>query len=720
MADATIVASSTALGSADALKDGNTATFWGSDASSVAYLNFDLSKPKKVEELVITADLLPARAPSKFVLSASSTGAFAGEQVVALAVTGAKAWTAGEKRPYPVAAGDAYRYFRLTMTDSQAGQGSYRLADVSLAQPDYGVLRVARHSGARRRYAPTQSDGDTTFDTDSWLLSARGRYVKDFSGNDVENFGMDGRMEGGDQPPCYPVMETAKVNIQSLDRLLGRPQGLITVGFNGDYVAGNRNDSDIYLNLLGPDVQLNVTGQSTTSGGLAQPNSLAVALSRKVGIVGGQRKSRDNLGTAKGPLNLLDMPSGRNVVSLLGPDQSPYSFKQAQDGLFDPKEFLGGLTKARLLELVPLEEVLKVVRIDLAPELVERIGFGGLGAATEEAALKQIKDFLFSTANGPSFASRLLERLKEVHDTISQPIPDPSRRSTIYVKDVYPELEGRFEAFRESVETGFAAIAGATTLAQVTDEISDIVILGRPLAAELERILRDPVPPVVKDLIKDFENAWLSLRDLVNADFIKIGRDLAGALVSTSIKSICEEIDHSGLAELLLGADPGVTCEQILADPHDALERINRSLFDRILAEPLQTMLAQLLRYQSEATAKLAWAERKITGAIFSAIVNASDSLRAELEAPVNPDTDPDNILALPARTELRNAIASASKVAMAPILAGKNNATRLEEVRAALKASQAALPDALGVVEAGVRTAVDAQKQAFKAKDSG
>jgi hypothetical protein len=79
-----------------------------------------------------------------------------------------------------------------------------------------------------RRYAPTDTDGDTTFDTDSWLLSAREPVVKDPQGKDVEDFLMDGRMEAGDQPPCYPVMESAKLNIQTLDRLLGRASGRTT------------------------------------------------------------------------------------------------------------------------------------------------------------------------------------------------------------------------------------------------------------------------------------------------------------------------------------------------------------------------------------------------------------------------------------------------------------------------------------------------------------
>src|SRR5439155_24256302 len=124
-----------------------------------------------------------------------------------------------------------------------------------------GTLRIARHGGARRRYAPTETDGDTTFDTDSWIMSATGTLgTNSLSGQEgKESFLMDGRMEGGDQPPCYPVVEEARINVQSLDRLVGRPQGLIRVAFNREYVAGgfgSNNPTEIYLNLLGPDIQL--------------------------------------------------------------------------------------------------------------------------------------------------------------------------------------------------------------------------------------------------------------------------------------------------------------------------------------------------------------------------------------------------------------------------------------------------------------------------------
>src|SRR5262249_34839031 len=110
---------------------------------------------------------------------------------------------------------------------------------------DRGWLRQARVGGARREYAAPVTQGDTSFDTDSWRLSTRGLLQATGDNDEVEGFRMDGRMEGADQPPFYPVVESALVNLQSIERLLGRPLGLVRVGYSPTYV---RHGFDTSLN----------------------------------------------------------------------------------------------------------------------------------------------------------------------------------------------------------------------------------------------------------------------------------------------------------------------------------------------------------------------------------------------------------------------------------------------------------------------------------------
>src|SRR5207248_1485716 len=120
--------------------------------------------------------------------------------------------------------------------------------------------------------------------------------------------------------------------------------------------------------------------------------------------------------------------------------------------------------------------------------------------------------------------------------------------------------------------------------------------------------------------------------------------------------------------------------------------------------------------YESQVTAKLIWAEQAISQAVLAIIVRASEQLRNQLIQP-NDDSDPNNILARPAREAMRDAVMKSSSLAVAPILAGKVNATSIEDVRAALESSAASLPAAIAQVRAGINIAIDSQRGAFQAR---
>lgn len=132
---ATLTASSTAAGSVNNLDDENSSTYWRSDATTTQTIDIDHGSAKTIYDIWISAAntaALADDAPNEFTLKGSATGAFAGEETTILSVTGEPNWSANEKRKYRITTPGSYRYYRLTMTDSQAGVGAYTISELSM------------------------------------------------------------------------------------------------------------------------------------------------------------------------------------------------------------------------------------------------------------------------------------------------------------------------------------------------------------------------------------------------------------------------------------------------------------------------------------------------------------------------------------------------------------------------------------------------------------
>lgn len=130
---ATLTASSTAVGSIANIDDEDSSTYWQSSAATPAYVDFDLLTSITIYDMWLSCrNSTGTGAPTAFTVKGSATGAFAGEETTVLTVSGGAAWAANEKRKYRITTPGAYRYYRLNMTATAAGSGSYVLSEVSL------------------------------------------------------------------------------------------------------------------------------------------------------------------------------------------------------------------------------------------------------------------------------------------------------------------------------------------------------------------------------------------------------------------------------------------------------------------------------------------------------------------------------------------------------------------------------------------------------------
>lgn len=496
-------------------------------------------------------------------------------------------------------------------------------------------LRTARLGGARRRYAPPAGDGDTSFDTDTWLLSTRGRLdavgqpaASDDSDDELDFFKMDARMEGADQPPFYPVVEKASVSVQSLDRLLGRPQGLIQVGFTPQYVRhgfhSSLNPSELYLSVLEPEIALDVTRQGESAGGLAKPNALVVALSRTIGPVGGVRSAGDES---------IRVATRSAAVSRVGA-KGKFDFHAALSGNFDPNEFFGGLGNAKLLGLIPLHLILEAAGIARAPKLLERIGYGALNVFGDDA-LQFLRKAISLT---------VVDEIKRLIDYI-----ETLGIGSVTFRDAYPTLYNRLRAFESVARDTATRLETATNLEEISDLPGRVVQESKALFAEIERTLRDPLPECFQAVLGEMSRHWKTLRSQLNRSYLEESAKLWEPL-SQRVVGVCKDIQTAGLGDVLLGPEPEGDgrvpidlCAAVMRNPAEALRRAETALFSEPFGVPLRELLVFAGGIEAETLFRLLWPEQAVKETAAAILDQAAREIAERLKPPLSPG----NILTL-------------------------------------------------------------------------
>lgn len=101
--------------------DGDDGTDWYSNNATSWWIQYELATAKVVAELVLTSYNSSANFPKDFTLKASNTGAFGGEEVTLLTVTGAAYLQDHQQQAWPVTNSTAYKYYRVAITAIQSG-----------------------------------------------------------------------------------------------------------------------------------------------------------------------------------------------------------------------------------------------------------------------------------------------------------------------------------------------------------------------------------------------------------------------------------------------------------------------------------------------------------------------------------------------------------------------------------------------------------------------
>ncbi|MFC5490980.1 hypothetical protein [Dokdonella soli] len=361
---------------------------------------------------------------------------------------------------------------------------------VSVAKPDWPIANTARLYGARRRYADPSPDADTSFDTDRWLLTARGRSL-----GGEQSFIMDARMNGADQPPFYPSVRRTRISVQSVDRLSGAPQGLIECMpdsvFVQDGFTGLKQDPEIFLDVISPKIAFSLVGAGEMTVGVAQPKSFVAALSRRSGVVGGKESGS---------------PAGMSRSIDSGSTELAFDFGNARANKFDANEAFNGSFSILGINLIGLILSGAEDTLENAPKLVERFFYGV--DQTTSSALDAVK----AVAKVAADAADAAFKDKGGLDQAITDLDGSLAKWDLTFEALYPDFYKAYQEAKRTVPPSLRAVATASGLEALANEASKALVAIKPFASSVETLIENPIPEAFEGVIDTFKSMWAMLQ----------------------------------------------------------------------------------------------------------------------------------------------------------------------------------------------------------------
>lgn len=425
--------------------------------------------------------------------------------------------------------------------------------------------RRAMFGGARQRYAESsQQDqrgsglGETSYDTVAWTLKATGRDPDDLS---PSSFEFDGRMEGEDQPPFYPALEEAEIELQTVEQVAGGKlpptqirlhKEYLKTGFHRqDLEIDEANPQEIFAEVIGTRPIFSTKGVSHRSGGIATTDTTIAGLSRRLGIV--------------------PRPTG----------QSPLDRGQFADGSmpmtgFSPSDFFGN---AKLLGVVRLSDVVIGIDSDKMPAVKQFVEYGTRqGAALIKPLIEKLLEILYSGS------TPIAHSTKKAIDGLNA---DLQRRNLSFAL-LYPELHRALLPFLTKQNGSAAEMRGVLEKLRVlissnpssSDIVSKIAFVGRhfgELIDQIDAFAADPVPALVDDALGEIDDIIEPIRS--GTIFGLILGSIENELREWLRNTFCRAVDESGYGRLLFGSLGAGGCEAAFEDPIRALRALGEGIF---------------------------------------------------------------------------------------------------------------------------------------------
>ncbi|AWM06102.1 coiled-coil domain-containing protein [Bradyrhizobium symbiodeficiens] len=417
----------------------------------------------------------------------------------------------------------------------------YYQKEASFKMDEASPTRRLVRNGQPVVMAPEYKPGDTTFDTEWWLVGAEGRekeYPKRDPGSQTlalnnRNYIRTSFMEGQDQPPFYPLIEMAKCRLKSVERFTGSGPLWAQVAFDGEYVASGfaeardsagkqqpRSDqSEIYLRIVKSDdgdgtLPLDFKDRGDLAGGVAHPTMDVVAISRQLGPINGGAAP-----TLSRPLTAADAPNPPDA-----PAAPTAGILPLLERINRFKDSINIVPKGRFLGIMDLSDLVqKVLGIDLHPKLNELIEYAAASAGDAAAGtLTEVRSALTKVLIVP--AEKAVAAVDKAWLDLANKQLSAQGVKAPTLAEVYPQIgtdiAGLHRLLLDVQKPGTDDISFFAELAAVHEA-------ARRLGRSIDNIARDPLAAaataqldIYRELSRPIDEIRRKIDDLRALDFV--------------------------------------------------------------------------------------------------------------------------------------------------------------------------------------------------------
>lgn len=465
--------------------------------------------------------------------------------------------------------------------------------------PDWASRRTASLRDQNIRYAQETKTGDCTLKTQSIVVSVHGGLKS--SGRvwngDLTAYDTNAILEGAEQPPFYPSVETATVRLENVERFSGGVPRPVDVQYDGRYVrfgflpkpAGPdkpTNPLEVFLNLR-TCISMLMGSNGDRSGAVGRPESNIVAIGRGNGPIGasgaiifeasGPTSSIDPLGTPEargqvpvsGGAKLIDpvspAPDFHNLLSLADffDPQNPYlnQVKQASGAASLPTTGVPvpRAAKAASAASDAIDDIRKVLSAFFSDtamilgvvsyrHLLQFLGFDFASLLEAAPVLRETLQFGSDAALGGDPQ----ELVQEIHTHVLAPLQDAIRKLETQWQNLSNDIQKQFpgkgislaQVFPE-IDSGLRDLDGKIATAQQDDdpvglflELTAVYESARAFAAALDRMASNPVARLQAAAVGAVQDVLAQFQKptaLFRDTMAQLGMNLAGVLNADSI-----------------------------------------------------------------------------------------------------------------------------------------------------------------------------------------